>query len=800
MGELFRSEEMQLVQLFMSLEAARDTVDELGELGIIQFKDLNPEVSLIQRNFVAEVKRCDEMERKLRFFEDQIEKQQFGEELEMINLQFGSSRKTLIPEMDELEARFEDLEKELIQMNSNQEMLKRNDNELIELKHVLEKDNVFFASSGEKEGISNYDEEVEVGASEAHGLTSFGVKLGFVTGVVEREKMLSFERVLWRATRGNLFMRTAAIEERIEDPKSGELMDKQVFIIFFQGERAEFKIKKICESFGANLYPCPDSAQERHEMLRQVETRLDDLDVVLERSVEHRKKVLLDIATHVEDWKTQVVKEKAIYHTMNLFNYDVGRKCLIAEGWCPLTATEDIQDALKRANERSGTLVPSIVNVVKTREQPPTFFRTNKFTSSFQGIVDAYGMARYREVNPGVFTIITFPFLFGMMFGDVGHGIMLFIFAVYLCIKEDTFSKMKLNEMVKTCFDGRYLLLLMSLCAIYCGALYNEVFSVPLDIFGSRWQFFKGEQYAEWTNPSIAYPFGVDPAWKGAKNELMYYNSIKMKLSIIFGVVHMVFGILLSSLNGIYFKKPYNIWFEFVPQLTFMLSIFGYMVFLIFFKWSYEFSEPMNAPGLLNLMINMFLKPFALQPIDDLFPGQLYLQWVLIVICVVSVPMMLLPKPLLLRRDHKRGYKRLAESHEDEGDEEEEEFDFNEIFIHQIIHTIEFVLGAISNTASYLRLWALSLAHSELATVFWERVLVLTLEKNNFFLIFVGFAIWAGATFGVLLVMESLSAFLHALRLHWVEFQNKFYMGDGYKFQPFSYQVILSGEEEGGGL
>jgi hypothetical protein len=40
MGELFRSEEMQLVQLFMSLEAARDTVDELGEIGLIQFKDV----------------------------------------------------------------------------------------------------------------------------------------------------------------------------------------------------------------------------------------------------------------------------------------------------------------------------------------------------------------------------------------------------------------------------------------------------------------------------------------------------------------------------------------------------------------------------------------------------------------------------------------------------------------------------------------------------------------------------------------------------------------------------------------
>mmetsp|Transcript_4927 Transcript_4927/g.12417 ORF Transcript_4927/g.12417 Transcript_4927/m.12417 type:complete len:115 (+) Transcript_4927:247-591(+) len=110
--------------------------------------------------------------------------------------------------------------------------------------------------------------------------------------------------------------------------------------------------------------------------------------------------------------------------------------------------------------------------------------------------------------------------------------------------------------------------------------------------------------------------------------------------------------------------------------------------------------------------------------------------------------------------------------------------------VHQMIHTIEFVLGAVSNTASYLRLWALSLAHSQLSAVFYEKCFVAALEIGSWWAIVIGFYIWALATFGVLMIMESLSAFLHALRLHWVEYQNKFYQGDGYEFVPFTFKTI----------
>ncbi|CAD5171494.1 V-type proton ATPase subunit a3-like [Musa acuminata AAA Group] len=807
--DLMRSEAMQLVRIIVPVESAHLTLSYLGDLGLFQFKDLNADKSPFQRTYANQIKRCGEMARKLRLFKEQMAKAGISHsEMAMTQTRI---------DFDEMEIKLGELEAELIEVNSNNEKLQRSYNELLEYMLVLKKAGEFFYSA--QSSATAQQREIEARQTGDGSLDSpllleqemltdpaKQVKLGFVSGLVPKEKAMAFERILFRATRGNMYLRQAAVDDPVIDPISGEKIAKNVFVVFYSGERAKTKILKICEAFGANRYPFTDDIGKQMQMISEVSGKITELKTTIDLGMLHRDNILKNISYQFEQWNNLVRTEKAIYHTLNMLSLDVTKKCLVAEGWSPVFATSQIQDALQRATYDSNSQVGSIFQVLHTKESPPTYFQTNKFTSAFQEIVDAYGIAKYQEANPGVYTIVTFPFLFAVMFGDWGHGMCLLLATLMLIFREKKLSSQKLGDIMEMMFGGRYVILMMALFSIYTGLIYNEFFSVPFEMFGRSAYACRDLSCRDATTEGLvkvreAYPFGVDPKWHGSRSELPFLNSLKMKMSILLGVAQMNLGIILSYFNAKFFSNSINTWYQFIPQLIFLNSLFGYLSLLIIVKWCTG-----SQADLYHVMIYMFLSPTDDLGENQLFPGQKTLQLVLLLLALISVPWMLFPKPILLRKQHNERHQGQSytmlhnteeslEIEEDHDSHDHEEFEFSEVFVHQLIHTIEFVLGAVSNTASYLRLWALSLAHSELSSVFYEKVLLLAWGFNNIAILIIGIVVFVCATIGVLLVMETLSAFLHALRLHWVEFQNKFYEGDGYKFAPFSF-ALLTDEED----
>ncbi|KAL7840008.1 hypothetical protein SRHO_G00266660 [Serrasalmus rhombeus] len=814
MGSLFRSEEMCLAQLFLQSGSAYDCISELGELGLVEFRDLNPSVNAFQRKFVNEIKRCEDMERILGYLLREIKKADIALPEGEVN-PVAPLPKHVMDIMEQLQR----LELELSEVTRNKEKLQKNLLELTEYTHMLRITRNFVHRNAEqRESVRpQYEEfpflEKDV-VMDYSSMQRLGAKLGFISGLIQRAKIEAFERMLWRVCKGYTILSYAEIDECLQDPYTGESTRSVVFLISYWGDQIGQKVKKICDCYHCHLYPYPNSNEERADVVDGLRTRIQDLHTVLHRTEDYLRQVLNKASESVYTWGIQVKKMKAIYHILNLCSFDVTNKCLIAEVWCPVNDLPALRRALEEGSRKSGATVPSFVNRIPSNDTPPTLIRTNKFTSGFQNIVDAYGVGSYREVNPAPYTIITFPFLFAVMFGDLGHGVIMAVFALWMVLYEnDRKLKKTRNEIWNTFFEGRYIILMMGIFSVYTGFIYNDCFSKSLNLFGSGWNVKAMFDHGLWKvdtlqsnsflmlDPNVTgvftgpYPLGIDPIWNLASNRLSFLNSYQDEDVCDLG------------------DHSHELWGH--------SGVFNHL----HFRRNPGVREGPQHPHPIHQHVHHAGRLWR-APLPR--PG--WTASVLVLIAVLSVPVLLLGKPLYLYWLHKgrnnmgmyRGYERVRRSSEEEislmrahdleegnsldshsssSDGQSEELDFADVFLHQSIHTIEYCLGCISNTASYLRLWALSLAHAQLSEVLWAMVMRVGLRVDTrvgvLFLVPV-FGLFAVLTVSILLVMEGLSAFLHALRLHWVEFQNKFYSGAGTKFSPFAFSLLHASFESHG--
>lgn len=924
---IFRSAPMTLVQFYVTIELARDVVYALGKLGDVHFRDLNSKLTPFQRTFVNELRGIDKIESHLGYLRSTMTKYDTIGATPYLSLQADQRPLPSASEMDNIRAEVTTFYERIKHLDNSYNSLDQQKFKYVENRYVVTAVNRFHSSSLTREDdidqrfaihgdtddednialLNNRNNSLEDPVIDAAILEDSG--FNSISGSIAREKVPLLRNILWRTLRGNLFFHDIPIEDEKMSNfslKNAEFIDKNVFIVYIHGEFLKQRVRRIIQSLDGIIYDNVNGGSSaRAETLSDLNHKIEDLNNVVQSTREHLIADLLIFQEGYLDRCYSVQREKLIYQTLNKFDMDGTRRCLVGEGWIPKSefstcqqtfrnlihqksrhvipennsqesislsadntgvrstpepqntdelfaiGNANVDDTMDIENEDYNSLV-AVVNELSTNRTPPTYHKTNKFTSAFQLIIDAYGIATYQEVNPGLATVITFPFMFAIMFGDLGHGFIVFLISLYLIKNESHFGPMKnKDEIFEMAFNGRYIVLLMGFFSMYTGFIYNDIFSKSMSFFKSGWEWNFPKDYDFGKDgpitliakkiPGHTYIFGLDWAWHGADNNLLFTNSYKMKLSILMGFIHMNYSLFFSLVNYRYFKSKVDIIGNFIPGFLFMQSIFGYLSLTIIYKWSVDWlGKEKQPPGLLNMLINMFLAPGSID--EQLYPGQKFVQIVLVLIAAVCVPWLLLYKPMTLKRQNNKalelGYSDLhsqmnhsLQMHEEEEaimlenqlnsdppdevdmlddnfrfpndveplfhnsahSDDHDSFNFGDIVIHQVIHTIEFCLNCVSHTASYLRLWALSLAHAQLSTVLWSMTI-----QNAFgtyggwgvFMTVVLFGMWFILTVCILVLMEGTSAMLHSLRLHWVEAMSKFFEGEGYAYEPFTFESI----------
>lgn len=297
-------------------------------------------------------------------------------------------------------------------------------------------------------------------------LGASNLRVAHMTGTILQNEKSRMQRLIFRATRGTAMVCFRDIQKPIIDYKGSRQFKCVYVIIFQQGDYFEQKLIRIADSFLGNRFQVNQDNYE--EELNDAKRNLKDIKGMAKTCYTQIESYLKSVNTlegsHVSKiqlYKLYLVKEKGIYETINKMKH--GHNFFFGAFWIPKSDIRTIEEAIDNLAITKKIRKPHIVKRREKKIVPPTFIRINEFTSAFQEITNTYGVPTYKEVNPSYFGIVTFPFLFGVMFGDICHGTLLFLLASFLCLQPKTVSKTALKPFL----PYRYLLLLMGIFAMF---------------------------------------------------------------------------------------------------------------------------------------------------------------------------------------------------------------------------------------------------------------------------------------------------------------------------------------------
>jgi len=461
--------------------------------------------------------------------------------------------------------------------------------------------------------------------------------------------------------------------------------------------------------------------------IADTEARISKLEAEIadkERALDELRQTRLQDLLLMQDL-VQIEESKARVKIL----FGTSERVRVIEGWTP---KEEVDTVIGGINSEVGGLCVIEVREPKRADvRVPSLLKNPKIVKPFESIIRMYSLPSYHDIDPTLITAIMFPVFFGLMFPDIGHGLLLLILGLAMFKGVKGMTGLKDMGMIVT---------LCGVCAIIGGFLFGEFFGF------SEYAAHLIHSSMEMEVPHLLHTIFIhEPLWF----EPIPNVTGMFVITLLIGAVHMGLGVVLGVTNKVSDKDMLGT----IMGIVKIWTLIGALYFLLILLSS---SVADAEIGLVAAVVKIVGSINVMQGFAVL----------------VALPILLL---FLLSFIHELKHERAHGKPS-----------FIDIFIMAITGVIEAVLENffrfLANTISYGRILALALAHAALIEVFI--LLTFMSSRVNIGLAVVVFILGTA----VVVVLEAIMSAIHAVRLHYYEWFTKFYEGGGVEFSPFKFR------------
>ena len=477
-------------------------------------------------------------------------------------------------------------------------------------------------------------------------------------------------------------------------------------------------------AYGFEKYSIPERIVGDPEKITQKgNEKIKDLEEKHKELMRQVDQIIKEHGAEILGYAEQLHVEENYFKILNMTRKT--QKTTTLWGWITQRGIRKFKNAVDKSTDNNA--IVEFSKPVFEESEFPTKTSVPKIIKIFDSLVSSYGIPGYKEFNPAIIFTIFYPIIFGIMFADVGHGLLFTLLGVYgLVIRNKRLDSGSFKDELLNYFKGGAILIIFSgICSMFFGVLFGSYFGLN----HSHYDILK----PIWFSPESSEP----PAYNPHASTVI----LMLELSLVIGMIHMTIGYVLRLLTNLKHKDYKEAIF-----VTLMAMWFHWGLFILVFAFGTNFMTWFNfrLEGTFDLAIISFngeAIPFF------------HLSSALIFFLIgFALPLLIMTGYLLTH-----GLDGMAE-------------------------LLELLLSTLSNTVSYSRIFAMNAVHGALSQIFL--LTTFTGEGEPLGAInFIGLVI--GAL--VILVLEGLFSFIQTLRLQWVEFFSKMgYHGTGIKFRPIA--------------